>query len=116
MRYLSTIGFVAVTTLMCVLAVNGQNKLTAKVGSLQPQPIGAAVESDRVRDGLVGPVRRVRTEIVKLMSQDGRVIEGKRSLLEIVAYDLKGNKVENQYFPVSGGTLTGKEVYKYDEK
>ncbi|HZE69446.1 MAG TPA: TonB family protein [Pyrinomonadaceae bacterium] len=114
-RYLSTIGFVTVTTLMCVLAVNGQ-KLTARVGSLQPQPIGAAVESDRVRDGLVGPVRRVRTEIVKLTSQDGRVIEGKRSLLEIVAYDLKGNKVENQYFPVSGGTLTGKEVYKYDEK
>ena len=40
----------------------------------------------------------------------------RRALLEVVAYDIKGNKVENQYFPVAGGTLTGKEVYKYDDK
>jgi TonB family protein len=43
-------------------------------------------------------------------------VEGKRSLLEIVAYDLKGRKIENQYFPLAGATLTGKEVYKYDER
>ena len=61
-------------------------------------------------------MRRVRTEVVKLASQDGRLVEGKRALLEVVAYDIKGNKVENQYFPVAGGTLTGKEVYKYDDK
>jgi TonB family protein len=92
-----------------------QSRLTAKANIIQPQP-AAVVETDRIRDGLVGPVRRVRTEVVKLANQDGRLIEGKRSLLEIVAYDLKGNKVENQYFPVAGGTLTGKEVYKYDDK
>src|SRR6185312_5349341 len=39
-----------------------------------------------------------------------------RALLEVVAYDVKGNKIENQYFPVPNETLTGKEVYKYDEK
>jgi TonB family protein len=92
-----------------------QSKLTAKANSIQPQP-AATVESDRIRDGLVGPVRRVRTEVVKLASQDGKFVEGKRALLEVVAYDIKGNKVENQYFPVAGGTLTGKEVYKYDDK
>ena len=92
-----------------------QSRLTAKANIIQPQP-AVVVESDRIRDGLVGPVRRVRTEIVKLASQDGRLIEGKRALLEIVAYDIKGNKVENQYFPVAGGNLTGKEVYKYDDK
>jgi TonB family protein len=43
-------------------------------------------------------------------------VEGKHAVLEIVAYDVKGNKIENQYFPVAGATLTGKEVYKYDEK
>jgi TonB family protein len=53
---------------------------------------------------------------VKLSTQDGKVTEGKRTLLEIVAYDIKGNKIENQYFPVAGATLTGKEVYKYDER
>jgi TonB family protein len=115
-RNLSTTSFVAFAVLVLSTAASGQNNLTARVGGVQPQPISVVVESDRVRDGLVGPVRRVRTEVVKLSTQDGRVTEGKRTLLEIVAYDLKGNKIENQYFPVAGATLTGKEVYKYDEK
>ncbi|CAN5721522.1 hypothetical protein BH18ACI4_BH18ACI4_09190 [soil metagenome] len=93
----------------------GQSRLR-KANSFQPQPASAPVESDRIKDGLVGPVRRMRTEIVRLASQDGRIVEGKRALLEVVAYDIKGNKVENQYYPVAGGTLTGKEVYKYDDK
>jgi TonB family protein len=94
---------------------SAQSNLSAKANTFQP-PAKAPVESDRVKDGLVGPVRRVRTEVVKLMSSDGRIVEGKRALLELVAYDLKGNKIENQYFPVAGATLTGKETYKYDEK
>jgi protein TonB len=61
-------------------------------------------------------VRRVRTEIVKLSSETGKLAEGKRTVLEIVAYDIKGAKVENQYFPIAGANLTGKEVYKYDDK
>jgi protein TonB len=73
-------------------------------------------ESDRNRDGLIGPVRRVRTEVAKLSTQDGKSVESKHVVLEIVAYDVKGNKIENQYFPIAGATLTGKEVYKYDEK
>ena len=73
-------------------------------------------ESDRNRDGLIGPVRRVRTEVAKLVTQEGKQVESKHVVLEIVAYDLKGNKIENQYFPIAGATLTGKEVYKYDEK
>lgn len=95
---------------------SAQSNLSAKVKNLQPQPVSAAVETDRIKDGLVGPVRRVRTEVVKLVASEGRTVEGKRSLLELVAYDLKGNKIENQYFPVTGGTLTGKETYKYDDK
>jgi TonB family protein len=42
--------------------------------------------------------------------------EGKHAVLEVAAYDIKGNKIENQYFPIAGATLTGKEVYKYDDK
>ena len=95
---------------------SAQSNLSAKVNTLQPQPVSAAVETDRIKDGLVGPVRRVRTEVVKLVASEGRIVEGKRSLLELVAYDVKGNKIENQYFPVTGGTLTGKETYKYDDK
>jgi TonB family protein len=58
----------------------------------------------------------VRTEVAKLLSADGGKQEGKHQVVEVVAYDLKGNKIENQYFPIAGATLTGKEVYKYDEK
>ncbi len=97
-------------------ASHAQSGLTAKSRGFQPRPVIAVVESDRIKDGLIGPVRRVRTEIVKLANAGGRIVEGKRALLEVVAYDIRGNKVENQYFPVAGATLTGKEVYKYDEK
>jgi TonB family protein len=108
--FLVTVAFVAGGSSMA------QSNLSAKVNTLQPRSVSAPVESDRVKDGLVGPVRRVRTEVVKLAASEGRFIEGKRSLLELVAYDVKGNKVENQYFPVAGATLTGKETYKYDDK
>ena len=106
-------------TTLCLLALSviasAQSNLTAKAGS-QPVSNANVVESDRSRDGLVGPVRRVRTEVAKLSSIDGKLSENKHVLVEVVAYDIKGNKVENQYFPIAGATLTGKEVYKYDEK
>ena len=95
-------------------AASAQSNLTAKAGS--SSAAAPAVESDRSRDGLIGPVRRVRTEIAKLVSVDGRQAEAKHVLVEIAAYDIKGTKTENQYFPIAGATLTGKEVYKYDEK
>ncbi|HEX3252250.1 MAG TPA: TonB family protein [Pyrinomonadaceae bacterium] len=95
-------------------AASAQSNLTAKAGNAPAA--GPAVESDRSRDGLIGPVRRVRTEVAKLLMADGRQTEGKHAVVELVAYDIKGNKVENQYFPVAGATLTGKEVYKYDDK
>lgn len=92
-------------------AASAQTNLTAKAGSAPAT--APAVESDRSRDGLIGPVRRVRTEVAKLLSADQ---EGKHQVVELVAYDIKGAKIENQYFPIAGATLTGKEVYKYDEK
>src|SRR5262245_12705553 len=95
-------------------AATAQSNLTAKAGNAPAA--GPAVESDRSRDGLIGPVRRVRTEVAKLSTADGRSAEGKHAVVEIVAYDIKGNKIENQYFTIAAATLTGKEVYKYDEK
>ena len=97
----------------------GQNNLTAKA-KVQPQPAGvdgATGESDRARDGLLGPVRRIRTEVVKLSAVAGKTVEeGKHVVLETSEYDLKGVKTQNQYFPIEGATLTGRESYKYDEK
>lgn len=116
---LRRIGMLTLTALALAAfgaTVLGQSNLTAKANSYQPAPAVAGTESDRIRDGLVGPVRRVRTEIAKLSNQGGKVLEGKHAVLELVAYDIKGNKTENQYFPIAGANLTGKEVYKYDDK
>jgi TonB family protein len=107
--------FCAAILLGSSAASYGQSNLTAKANVFEPAA-PRVTESDRTRDGLVGPVRRVRTEIAKLSNENGRQLEGKHAVLEIVAYDIKGNKIENQYFPVAGANLTGKEVYKYDDK
>src|SRR5437764_8609452 len=75
-----------------------------------------ATDTDRARDGLNGPVRRVRTETAKVLVKDGKIVEGARALLETATYDMKGAKIDNAYFLAAGGALTGKEVYKYDDK
>ena len=105
--FLSTLTFVA----------NAQNNLTARANSFQPAADGASNDSDRARDGLLGPVRRVRTEVVKVSNASGKLVEdNKRVLLETAEYDVKGAKTQNQYFPIAGSALTGRETYKYDDK
>lgn len=73
-------------------------------------------ETERERDGLQGPVRRVRTETAKIVPKGGKPAEGERVVLETATYDMRGAKVDNAYFLVAGGSLTGKEIYKYDER
>lgn len=108
------LSYFMLSLLLAASAASAQTNVTAKAGNAPA--VAAPVETDRSRDGLTGPVRRVRTEIAKLSTADGKLAESKHVLVEIVAYDIKGNKIENQYFPIAGATLTGKEVYKYDEK
>jgi periplasmic protein TonB len=72
--------------------------------------------TDREQDGLSGPVRRVKTETAKITVKNGKPVEGPRNVLETTTYDQKGTRVDNAYFLSAGGTLTGKEVYKYDER
>ena len=112
--------FAVLSLAIMIATASGQTNLTAKANNFQPQPSaanGGDNETDRVRDGLIGPVRRVRTEVVKLSNAGGKTVEDiKRTVLETAEYDLKGSKTQNQYFPVEGATLTGREVYKYDEK
>jgi len=113
-RMSNRLCFITLCLLVLSSAASAQSNLTAKAGSAPAT--APVVESDRSRDGLIGPVRRVRTEVAKLSTADGRQTENKPVVVEIAAYDIKGNKIENQYFPLAGATLTGKEVYKYDEK
>src|SRR5687767_644301 len=113
-RMSNRLSYLTLALLLFAAPTSAQTNITAKAGNAPA--VNAPVESDRSRDGLIGPVRRVRTEIAKLTTADGRPSESKHVLVEVAAYDVKGNKIENQYFPVTGSILTGKEVYKYDEK
>ena len=97
LRRFGTFTLSAVSLVAFGATALAQSNLTAKANVFQPQPASpAAVDSDRVRDGLVGPVRRVRTEIAKLTNENGKVQEGKHAVLEVAAYNIKGNKIISQ--------------------
>src|SRR2546425_3456022 len=60
-------------------------------------PIGASAQSkgsDSHHDGLVGPVRSVRSEIARFSCKSANCIERSRSLLGIVDYNSDGNMTQ----------------------
>ena len=73
------------------------------------------LDSTKEQDGLLGSVRRVKTETAKIELKDGRPVEGPAQLVEVTTYGIKGNRLENTSYPLKGG-LVGKEEYKYDER
>ncbi|MBD0373322.1 MAG: TonB family protein [Pyrinomonadaceae bacterium] len=103
--------------LVFILPAFGQTGYAFRAAARGPLALGfAAGPTEREQDGLNGPVRRVRTETAKLSNKNGKLVEGQRVTLEVAAYDIKGAKIENAYYPVPGAAVTGKEVYKYDDK
>ncbi len=85
-----------------------------KVGNSPAIAPVVILDSTKDQDGLVGPVRRVQTEMAKLEIRSGVVVEGPRQLLEVTTYNLKGERVDNSSFLVAGSS--GSEEYKYDDK
>ncbi len=73
------------------------------------------LDSTKEQDGLLGSVRRVRTETAKIELKDGRPVEGPPQLVEITTDGIKGNRIENTSYPLKDGVV-GKEEYKYDER
>lgn len=73
------------------------------------------LDSTKEQDGLLGSVRRVKTETAKIALKDGRAVEEPLQLVEITTYGITGNRVDNTSYPIKGG-LVGKEEYKYDER
>jgi protein TonB len=106
----------ALLSAVFVYAASAQALAAAPVPLLAARRAHASATSDREQDGLAGPVRRVKTETAKIAVKNGKPVEGARAVLETTTYDQKGNRVDNAYFLEAGGTLTGKEVYKYDDK
>jgi len=73
------------------------------------------LDSTKQQDGLLGSVRRVKTETSKIDLKDGRPVEGPPQLVEVTTYGIKGDRIENTSYPLKGG-LVGKEEYKYDDR
>jgi len=73
------------------------------------------LDSTKEQDGLLGSVRRVKTETARIELKDGRAVEGPTQLAEITTYGIKGNRIENTSYP-TGGAVAGKEEYKYDDR
>ena len=90
--------------------VQAQNSVTASA-----RPAISVLDSTKEQDGLVGSVRRVKTETARIELKEGRPVEGPPKLVEVTTYSLKGNRIENTSYPI-GGSLVGKEEYKYDER
>lgn len=79
------------------------------------RPAITVLDSTKEQDGLLGSVRRVKTETARIELKDGRSVEGPTQLVEITTYGIKGNRIENTSYPIGGG-LVGKEEYKYDKR
>jgi tetratricopeptide repeat protein len=90
--------------------VEAQNSVTASA-----RPAISVLDSTKDQDGLVGSVRRVKTETARIEVKDGHPIEGPAQLVEVTTYGIKGNRIENTSYPLPG-SLAGKEEYKYDER
>jgi len=87
----------------------------AQDASVSLRPAITVLDSTKEQDGLLGSVRRVKTETAKIELKDGRAVEGPAQLVEITTYGVKGNRIENTSYPIKDGVV-GKEEYKYDER
>lgn len=90
--------------------VQAQKSVTASA-----RPAISVLDSTKEQDGLVGSVRRVKTETARIEIKDGHPVEGSPQLVEVTTYGIKGNRIENTSYPLAG-SLAGKEEYKYDER
>ena len=90
--------------------VQAQHNVTASA-----RPAISVLDSTKEQDGLVGSVRRVKTETARIEFKDGQPVEGSPQLVEVTTYGIKGNRIENTSYPIAG-SLVGKEEYKYDKR
>ena len=101
--------------LLCVSVFAIVVPARAQQASVSPRATITVLDSTKEQDGLIGSVRRVKTETSRIELKDGRAVEGPAQLVEITTYGIKGNRIENTSYPIAG-SLAGKEEYKYDER
>jgi TonB family protein len=109
-RHLLSMLFLSstVSLAMCQV-VFGQQPTTSASAALEES-------SDRIKDRLVGPVRRVRVETAKLIYKDGSAQEGPRQPKSVTTYDVVGRRVDVTANPAEQQTASGKEEFRYDSR
>jgi hypothetical protein len=104
-------AIVFISLLCSPISLHAQtNAATAQI-----RPALQILDSTKEQDGLIGSVRRVKTEYATINLKEGRPIEGPRQLLEVTTYGVKGNRIDNVSYPIAGSTV-GREEYKYDAR
>jgi TolA-binding protein len=81
----------------------------------QLRPALQILDSTKDQDGLIGAVRRVKTEYARINFKEGQPTESPRQLLEITTYGIRGNRVDNVSYPIPD-SIAGREEYKYDPR
>ncbi len=91
----------AAATLACVwlLAVAAASP-PGGAQTVKPPAAEPAAESDREREGLQGPVRRVRTEVSIVNSQAGRPVESPRFLISSSTFSATGRLIAAEFYPL----------------
>lgn len=114
-KLISLILFSIISAL--TLSLRAQEKKHSPARQDAPPPSISIPDSNKDQDGLIGPVRRVRTERAELFMKFGKLAEGPRSLLSTTTYSLQGKSIDNTYYLVTERNRSvGKEEYKYDYK
>ena len=102
-------------TAVLTINVRTQAQDISVSAAVSTRPAISVLDSTKEQDGLLGSVRRVKTETAKIALKDGRPVEAQPQLVELTTYGIKGNRVENTTYPIAG-SLAGKEEYKYDDR
>jgi TonB family protein len=100
---------------MTLSLVFGVTTYAQEKSVISPVAVEAAT-TDRARDRLIGPVRRVRVERAKLLFKDGKWIEGPRTTKAVLTYDSSGKLLDTASATNDRESPVGKEQHRYDEK
>ena len=109
MKILSILFLCSIGLLPLCQVAFGQQPTTSTSASL-------GESSDRIKDRLIGPVRRVRVETAKLIYKDGSTQEGPRQPKSMTTYDVVGRRVDATSTPPEQQTVSGKEEFRYDSR
>jgi hypothetical protein len=101
-------------SVVCLLSLGQSLRAQSRTDNRRSVAPLKILNSNREKDGLRGPVRRLRTEVSKVHFERNGAVEGVRSLLEITVYDIDGKRIDNKTYPVVNTPL-GRETYDYDE-